>query len=115
MHIVYQSSIVVSIAAFMYYGLSCLFTQGMVAEFERFGLSRFRKLTGALEVLGALGLIVGYFVPPLILLAAGGLTAIMVLGVITRVRVKDTLVEMLPAIVLLLVNFYVFVYALRWG
>ena len=109
----YQVARVLSAAAFLVYGLSCLVSDGMVAEFERFGLGRFRRLTGALEVLGAVGLLVGYLVPPLVIAASGGLTLLMVLGVITRIRVRDSVVAMLPAIVLLLVNLYVFVYALR--
>ena len=97
--------------AFLFYGLSCLFSDGMASEFERFGLGRFRRLTGGLEVLGALGLLGGFFVPPLVPAASGGLTLLMILGVATRIRVRDSVVAMLPAIFLLLVNLYVFVYS----
>ena len=113
MHLIYQASMALSITAFLLYGSSCLFSGGMIAEFERFGLARFRRLTGALEVAGALGLIAGYFVPPLVVAASAGLSLLMVLGVITRVRVRDSLLVMLPALVLLLANLYVFIYATR--
>ncbi|HKK50533.1 MAG TPA: DoxX family protein, partial [Myxococcota bacterium] len=69
----YHVANIVSILAFGTYGLLVLFADGMVEEFERFGLSRFRRLTGSLEVLGALGLAVGYLVPALTLLASAGL------------------------------------------
>jgi len=111
MEIAFQASKALSIALFLYYGLTCLFTDTRAAEFERFGLGRFRKLTGSLEVLGALGLLVGYFAPFLVIVASGGLALLMVLGVATRVRVRDSLLEMLPAIVLMLVNLYILVYA----
>lgn len=113
MHLIYQASMALSITAFLLYGLNCLFSGGMISEFERFGLTRFRRLTGALEVAGALGLIAGYFVPPLVIAASACLTLLMVLGVITRVRVRDPLVAMLPALGLLLANLYVFIYATR--
>ncbi len=111
MEITYQICKALSIALFLYYGLSCLFLDAMVAEFERFGLSRYRKFTGGLEVLGAMGLLIGYFLPPLVLVASGGLVLLMLLGVATRIRVSDPLVEVLPAAILLLVNVYVFLYS----
>ncbi|MBO6577237.1 MAG: DoxX family protein [Rhodothermales bacterium] len=95
-----------SVALFLFYGVSCLFAQGMKSEFERFGLARYRRLTGALELLGALGLLVGYAVPLLGFVAAVGLTLLMLLGVGVRIRVQDPFLEMVPAIVLLLVNAY---------
>ena len=33
----------ISIALFLYYGVACLLANGMVEEFERYGLSRFRR------------------------------------------------------------------------
>ena len=111
MNFVYQVSRVLSIVAFLGYGLSCLFANGMVAEFERYGLSRFRRLTGGLEVLGALGLLAGFLVPQLTVVAAGGLALLMLLGVVVRLRVGDRLVLMLPAIFLLLVNLFVVAHA----
>ncbi len=112
MHLAFQAATGLSIILFLYYGLDCLFADGMVAEFERYGLSRYRKLTGSLEVLGAAGLIVGYVVPAVLVLASAGLTALMALGVATRFRVRDPLLETVPAFVLMLVNVYIFIYAL---
>lgn len=111
MEITYQLCVALSIALFLFYGLSCLFLDTMIVEFERFGLSRFRRLTGGLEVLGAVGLLLGYLVPPLVVVASGGLTLLMLLGVATRIRVRDPLVQALPAALLLLVNAYIFLYS----
>ncbi|MEM6672440.1 MAG: DoxX family protein [Planctomycetota bacterium] len=95
---------VISIVAFLGYGVACVAGRSMVKEFERFGLARFRVLTGVLEVLGALGLLASYAIPDLLPLAAGGLALLMLLGVLTRIRVRDSLGAMLPAIVLMLAN-----------
>jgi hypothetical protein len=56
--------------------------------------------------------VVGQFYQPALLLAAAGLTAMMVLGVITRVRIRDPLVAALPAFSLGVLNGYIFVSAL---
>ena len=111
MTLAYHVSTVLSIGLFLFYGFACLFFDGMVEEFERYGLSRFRRLTGSLEILGALGLMAGYVIPGVTLLASAGLTVLMLLGTATRIRVRDTLVETLPALVLMLVNAFIFLYA----
>ena len=103
----YHISTVLSIALFLTYGSACLFANGMAAEFKRFGLSQFRRLTGSLEVLGAVGLLIGYKLPAIQLLSAVGLALLMLLGVATRLRVRDSFRETVPAAVLLLVNVYI--------
>lgn len=113
MTLAYQLSTVLSIVLFLTYGFACLFANGMVAEFERFGLSRFRRLTGSLEVLGALGLIAGYVFPPIRLLSAVGLALLMLLGVAARLRVRDSLLETTPASVLFVVNAFIAWYTWR--
>ena len=108
----YHVANAVSGALFLYYGLACLFANGMVDEFARYGLSRFRRATGALEVLGAVGLAAGYLFPLLSVLSAGGLAVLMALGLAVRVKVRDPVVEMLPAVFLLLVNSFIAIQAL---
>jgi uncharacterized membrane protein YphA (DoxX/SURF4 family) len=103
----YWTAALVSALLFIVYGLLCLFSGGMRDEFERYGLSRFRRLTGALEVLGGTGLLVGLLVPEVMLVASGGLALLMVLGVIARIRVRDPLLEMLPASILLVMNVFI--------
>lgn len=111
MQVAFEVCRVLSAIAFLGYGFACLATQHMVAEFERFGLGQFRQLVGALEFLGGLGLLVAYFYPPLLLVASGGLTLLMLLGVGTRVKVGDSLVETLPAFTFFLLNGFVFWHA----
>jgi hypothetical protein len=111
MGMLYQALKVATSVAFLYYGLSVLFANAMVNEFERYGMARFRKLTGVLEVAGALGLLAGYFVPGLTIAAAGGLSLLMALGVGIRFRSGDSAVDALQAFGMLLVNLFIFVYA----
>lgn len=97
----------ISVALFLGYGILCLFADGTVDEFERYGLSRFRRLVGALEVLGALGLLAGYVFPVLAAVSACGLALLMVCGLAVRIRIGDPLLQMAPAAFLLLVNAFI--------
>jgi hypothetical protein len=102
--VAYDAAVLVSAVLFIAYGLLCLFSGGMMDEFERYGLSRFRRLTGGLEVLGGVGLLVGLLITEVLLVASAGLALLMLLGVAARVRVRDPLLETLPAGFLLVTN-----------
>jgi hypothetical protein len=93
--------------AFIAYGVSCLSSEWMKAEFTRFGLERLRVLTGMLEVLGGGGLLTGLFWPPALWLSSGGLALLMLLGVGVRLRINDGIGKTLPALVLMLVNLWI--------
>ena len=102
----------ISAILFAWYGLNALLSESMVAEFKRYGLARFRVLTGMLQVSASLGIIVGHYYRPILLISAGGLAAMMFLGVITRVRIKDPLPAALPAFALCVFNLFIFAGAL---
>lgn len=94
--------------AFLYYGAVCLFSFKMQAEFERYGLSKFRKLTGLLEMAGALGQLIGFGFKPLQSFSSLGLALLMGMGVFTRMRIKDPFLSWIPALVLGGINIYLF-------
>lgn len=96
--------IFISAITFILYGLLCLLTDHMKLEFQRYGLSKFRKLTGTLELLGGTGLLLGLYYSPLIILSASGLALLMFLGVIVRLKTRDPLIEILPAFMLMILN-----------
>ena len=93
--------------SFVYYGLACLFSQKMVGEFERYGVPRFRLFIGMCEVLGALGLLVGFYQPVLQIISAGGLALLMLAGCMLRVKIRDSLAQTAPAFVFLLLSLFV--------
>ncbi|MDA0378574.1 MAG: DoxX family protein [Bacteroidetes bacterium] len=82
---------------FLYYGLACLFSASMKAEFERFGVAHFRIVIGILELMGGVGLLVGLLVPLLGALAATGICLLMASVVVQRIQQGDSLAEMAPA------------------
>lgn len=101
-------AILLSSSAFLYYGVECLFSQKMKDEFVRFGLKNHRVLTAILQLAGGLGLFIGYFFTPiLVLVASVGLTLLMFLGFAVRIKIKDSLAESLPSLVLALINLFI--------
>lgn len=101
-----------SILAFGWYGTLTLLSGGMVAEFERYGLGRLRVFTATLQIVGSLGLLAGYFFRPLLLLSAAGFTAMMLLAVLVRIKIRDPIHMMIPAFVLMCLNLFLVVRAI---
>lgn len=105
----YKIALAVSSLAFVFYGFNCLFSKEMINEFKRFGLTDGqRKLTGTLQLAGGIGLAMGYFTSMyLVLLAAVGLCVLMIMGFIVRLRIKDSVYQSLPSLLLALLNLYI--------
>ena len=101
-----------SIVAFAWYGMSALWSDGMLAEFERYGLARLRVLIATLQIVGSVGLTLGYYFPLLLLLSAGGFAAMMLLAVVTRARIRDPISATVPAFVLMCLNLFLVIRAL---
>lgn len=102
-----------SIVGFLFFGIVCLTSPWAKAEFERFGVAQFRVVTGLLEIAGALGLAIGFFVPRLVVFSSAGLALLMLFAVIIRLRIADPILAMLPAIALLVINAFIFLQARR--
>ena len=84
--------------SFLGYGVSCLFSPRMVVEFDRYRLRKYRVLTGVLQVLGGAGLLLGILYDPVGMLAAAGLSLLMLAGFITRLKIRDPLLLCLPSL-----------------
>ena len=100
--------VVFSGLSFIVYGVSLFFSEKMKKEFERFQLEKFTILVGCLEILGGLGLLIGIFFNPLLLFSSMGLSILMLLGVLTRIRLKDNFILIIPAFFFLILNGYLF-------
>ncbi|NJL31823.1 MAG: hypothetical protein HC898_09430 [Phycisphaerales bacterium] len=75
-------------------------------EFIRYKLQGYQQLVGSLQIAGSTGLIIGLWMPPLGFAASLGLALMMVFGLIVRIRLHDSFIQMVPAIVYLLLNGY---------
>lgn len=81
----------------------------MKLEFKRYGLASYRKTVGALQLTGGIGLLAGMYHSPLLqILAAAGLSILMLLGFLVRLKIKDTFLLAAPSLFYALLNAYIF-------
>jgi len=98
--------------SFLYYTVAYFTSPHMKSEFERFELKELGIFIIILELLGALGLLAGLFYQPLLLLSSGGLALLMFLGLMTRLKYRDSFRVSAPAIFYMLLNGFVFYIAI---
>ena len=96
----------ITIVAFILYGLLTLFNEGMEKEFERLQIPQFKLLVGVTQLVGAGGLLCGWWLPWLGVVAAGGLCLQMIAGIMVRTLVKDNWVQAIQAALFALANGY---------
>ena len=65
-----QILIIFSSLSFLTYGVSYFISPNMKSEFKRFGLEKLGLLTVILEIVGAVGLLVGLQINPILLIAS---------------------------------------------
>lgn len=90
--------------SFLIYSVSCLTTLRMRLEFERYGLARFRTLTGLLQLIGVVGLLVGLRLPIIGILTTVGFTIQMLLALIVRIKIGDSCLQGFPAVLYCALN-----------
>ena len=99
--------VLVSGLSFLFYGVSYFIAPKMKSEFKRFNLEKLGLFVIILEISGAIGLLVGLWYIPLLLFSAAGLSLLMFLGIIVRIRLKDSLLITIPALFFMLLNAYI--------
>lgn len=94
-----------SAASFFFFGCACFLAPQMLLEFKRYGLAKYRKLVGILQLLGSIGLCLGLlYEPKLQLSAAIGLTVLMLLGFLVRLKIKDSVIQSAPSLIYAVLN-----------
>jgi len=111
MHILVALTIFSGVS-FIVYGALCLGNSSMKTEFVRFKVENFRVLVGTLEVLGGLGLLVGLKVSAVLLLSSFGLSVLMLIALVLRMKLKDGVLVSLSAWFFTIANLYIFKEAL---
>ena len=99
----------VSAASFVFFGLGCLVSKELLSEFSRYGLSQWRTTAGTFQLLGVAGLVAGIWIPWAGMVASAGLAVMMMLGVAVRVKIRDSVLQTLPAFAYMLLNAWIFV------
>jgi Ni/Fe-hydrogenase subunit HybB-like protein len=77
----------------------------MILEFKRFGLTDFQRVaTGTLQLLGAAGILTGFIMPIIGLMASSGLAIMMFVAFLVRLRIGDGIVKSAPSLLFLALN-----------
>ena len=100
--------ILFSSISFVIYSLNSIFSKRMILEFSRWGVGNLRILVASFQMFGAIGLLLGMYNIWLLCLASFLLVLMMISAVIIRIRVKDSILMTLPAIIYALVNSVIF-------
>ncbi len=103
-----------SAISFLFFAVACLFTVQMKNEFKRYGLVSYRITVGVLQLLGTLGLVFGYFYSTTIqTAAAAGLSILMILGFLVRLKIRDTFIQSAPSFIYAVLNACIFALLLK--
>ncbi len=109
----FEVAVLLSSLSFIGYGISYVVSPHMKQEFIRFGLSKYGAITVLFQILGAIGLVVGFWFPSMLIVSSGGLMLMMFLGVAVRIKMKDSLLVSFPALFFFVLNSAIFIEAIR--
>ncbi|MCP5556176.1 MAG: DoxX family protein [Verrucomicrobiaceae bacterium] len=98
--------ILFSALSFLGYGSACFFSRYMKDEFVRYHLGSQRLIVGGLQCCAGIGLLAGFSQLWMGQAAAGGLALMMLIAVIVRIRIKDSMLQTIPALLYLALNAY---------
>ena len=97
-----------SAISFLFYGVSSFYSDRMILEYDRWGYKKFRKLIASLQFIAGFGLLIGLYFSLLLTLVSASLTLMMIAAIFVRIRVKDNIINTLPAILYAVLNFIIF-------
>ena len=105
--------VLISSLSFFAYAYSYFKAPKMKEEFKRFGLEKLGLTVIVLEILGALGLLVGLKFNLILLISSLGLSLLMLSRLLVRIKIKDTIWISLPAFFYMVLNGFVFCKAMN--
>ena len=97
-----------SAISFIIYGISSFYSNRMISEYERWGYKKYRIQIASLQLLAGIGLFIGTSFPILLNLISFLLLIMMIVAVFVRIRIKDTIINTLPAVFYAILNFIIF-------
>ena len=101
---VFDFLILFSGISFIIYSFHSILSKRMMLDFSRWGIANLRFLVAAFQMLGGIGLLLGIYYVWLLCLASFFLTLMMIAAIIIRIKVKDSFLMTLPAIMYAVLN-----------
>ena len=100
--------IIFTAVSFIIYGYSSFVSRRMKSEYARWGYSDQRKIVGFLQLLGGLGLLIGIKIDILLILTSFCFILMMNMAIFIRIKIKDNITDILPAITYLFLSVMIF-------
>jgi hypothetical protein len=94
--------------SFVIYSLHSVFSRKMIMEFSRWGIGNLRILVASFQMLGGIGLLLGMYNIWVLCLVSFFLMLMMITAIIIRVRVRDSFLQTVPALMYTLLSFIIF-------
>ena len=90
--------------SFIVYGINSFIANRMISEFERWGLADKRQLIGAAQFIAGIGVLVGLKSDLMLILSALFIMIMMLVAIMVRIKIKDNISDILPAIAYILLS-----------
>ena len=100
--------IIFTAVSFIIYGYSSFISRRMKSEFNRWGYSNQRKIVGFLQILGGIGFLLGLKINLLLVLTSFCFIVMMTSAILIRIKIKDNITDILPAITYLFLSILIF-------
>ena len=97
-----------SAISFIFYSINSLYSKRLISEFDRWGYGKFRFLIASFQLLAGIGFIIGIYFSFLVSIVSFLLSVMMLFAIFVRIKVKDNIIEMIPAAFYALLNLFIF-------
>ena len=101
---VYNIIIIFVAISFITYGINSFVSNKMVLEFKRWGLEKRRKEIGGFQLACGLGILIGLWSNYTLIVSSIILIIMMLIAVYVRVKIKDNISDIIPAIAYLILG-----------
>ena len=107
---VYNIIIVFTAISFIVYGINSFVSHKMILEFKRWGLEKRRKEVGGFQLACGLGMLIGIKFNLILIVSSIILIIMMLVAIYIRIKIKDNISEILPAIAYLILSIIILQY-----
>ena len=101
---VYNIIIVFVAVSFIAYGINSFISNKMILEFKRWGLEKRRREIGGFQLACGIGILIGVWSNYILIISSVILIIMMLVAVYVRIKIKDNISEILPAIAYLILG-----------
>lgn len=103
--------IVFTAVSFIVYGINSFVSKKMISEFQRWKLEKYRKAIGICQFSCGTGILLGLKFKLILIVSSIILIAMMLVAVLVRIKIKDNISEIIPAIAYLVLGVLILHYS----